>query len=686
MVRLDVIIHRNGCTSLQHPWVRSGLAAPVSCSLTIQSKHHVGAFQRLTKTQDISITNGLPTTFPHINLFVVLSHSFPHHTNKPRFTMAETAGVAATVFQFAALATSSLSTLKDLKKCIPKWHRNLSVKLEIEHFKFQEWCEVMGVQEIEPIVNGAAGWPQGSESPAVLITRFEEQLARVLRFDSDRIAALVIEDLKMMESALISARDTPAPAAQTPEPVAPGANGRTKSISRLFRSKETSPRPAPARSKPQKPSRITVGPGDKWSTLDKKSFLALVDQVNATNASLFSLLGDADRNKICRRVQASMLRSPLLQAKAIGDALPQEREIQTLAALRDELKREEGEEGLGDGELGTLRYMASAIPPARVLGVADFDAGLDDLMRRAARSVAAISGKAVLVEWSGYKDQDELGRLMRRGNLVGLLSGTAGLWRKFHTFCLKGVIVLDDEEGKRIGLVFDVQEGIGASLKATTLLGLLGSRSPFPVGQRFGMARGLAAAVHRLLSVGWLHKALRSDNLVLFDGPNEDKEVIQDAKVLSVKQEPKLYLMGWYSQSETSDLATNMARLSSHPELVSKDPSLSRIRYQERYDIYSFGLILLQIGLWKPLPDLFEECHDSQDELWQKIRGEYCDALVHTMGEIYWRATKRCLHNNFDRETRSSARESEKQSKKRKIPLSVAFERQVLSEFERCAA
>ncbi|KAK5654904.1 hypothetical protein OQA88_6660 [Cercophora sp. LCS_1] len=98
---------------------------------------------------------------------------------------------------------------------------------------------------------------------------------------------------------------------------------------------------------------------------------------------------------------------------------------------------------------------------------------------------------------------------------------------------------------------------------------------------------------------------------------------------------PELSLMGWYlsrpskpeeiphslSISTQGDkLTKEMIRLTSYPDSLATDQSSPRPRFKAEYDIYSFGLILLEIGLWRSLPYLRTKCK-SDDEFRDKVKG-----------------------------------------------------------------
>lgn len=212
-----------------------------------------------------------------------------------------------------------------------------------------------------------------------------------------------------------------------------------------------------------------------------------------------------------------------------------------------------------------------------------------------------------------------------------------------------------------------------------------------------------------LLSVNWLHKSIRSDNIVSFKESaqvNKVEENNQQSEPVNLELPaamtillPELYLLGWNlsrpdHDSEISEtmsismqgykLAKELVRLSSHPDLLHSSSTSPRAPFKAEYDIYSFGLVLLEIGLWKSLSFLRGRC-DSDDRFQRRMAREYCDQLLPLMGETYWRVTKRCVCNAFDRKFPTGLTMGEGDGEMEDQPLSIVFERQVVSELENCS-
>ncbi|RWA03487.1 hypothetical protein EKO27_g11618 [Xylaria grammica] len=237
-----------------------------------------------------------------------------------------------------------------------------------------------------------------------------------------------------------------------------------------------------------------------------------------------------------------------------------------------------------------------------------------------------------------------------------------------------------------------------------------------PVGERFAMASGLVLAIHNLHAARWLHKGIRSDNILCFRDTKDENANLpgkENTDGLPKKTEsgdniaipladnlplskppnplPPFHLLGWdlsrpdhpSELSESISISTlgfqtkrEMIRMYTHPDVFPINrQNGKRSRYHARWDIYSIGLILLEIGLWRTLESIRYSCK-SEDEFRLRVRTEYCDRLQAKMGLVYWRAVQRCLNDDFDLAD----------SGKEDYSLQVGFEKQVVFELEKCFA
>ena len=176
---------------------------------------------------------------------------------------------------------------------------------------------------------------------------------------------------------------------------------------------------------------------------------------------------------------------------------------------------------------------------------------------------------------------------------------------------------------------------------------LLSPEWPYPkpsLTQRIALARKLSSCLLYLHVVGWLHKGLRSDNILFF---------LHNLNRPDLK-EP--YLSGFeYSRPDTPSDTTSKPLLEKkweiyrHPDYQGESP-INKAR--KTYDIYSLGVILLEIAYWKPI-DLVMGISDLRNMDADGFKGtknrlldtepQFLDGIQAEVGDRYLTIVRRCL-------------------------------------------
>lgn len=210
-----------------------------------------------------------------------------------------------------------------------------------------------------------------------------------------------------------------------------------------------------------------------------------------------------------------------------------------------------------------------------------------------------------------------------------------------------------DEEGfSRLGLVFERPEGelIEKESPAISLRELLGcdsKRQPKPsLTDRRDLALAVSNCLLSLHLANWLHKSLRSDNVIFF----------RDVKGRIDYSKP--YISGFdFSRPARKDEPTEIASQDDIMHNLYRYPSIQssqvahRPGFKKSFDIYSLGVVLQEIGHWAPVetivqinierawrqPSIIEGVRDLL--LTEKTR----DELRGNMGSVYEMSTRRCI-------------------------------------------
>ncbi|TVY46158.1 hypothetical protein LOCC1_G003445 [Lachnellula occidentalis] len=213
-----------------------------------------------------------------------------------------------------------------------------------------------------------------------------------------------------------------------------------------------------------------------------------------------------------------------------------------------------------------------------------------------------------------------------------------------------------DSEGEeealdpRIGFVFEKpkDEGVSADTPPVSLFDLLSS-SPKPrVTDRIRLAHAIANCLLYLHSVNWLHKGLRSHNIVFFPAASKDKE--RGGKEVDYS---KPYLSGFdFARPARADEMTeipgdvpayNMYR---HPSTQGQGFG-PRESFRKSFDIYSLGVVLVELASWQTI-DRVLDLEVGRMRTGMKIRDTLLEKnrireVGSNMGEMYERATEKCL-------------------------------------------
>ncbi|MCJ1283330.1 hypothetical protein MMC26_002658 [Xylographa opegraphella] len=228
-----------------------------------------------------------------------------------------------------------------------------------------------------------------------------------------------------------------------------------------------------------------------------------------------------------------------------------------------------------------------------------------------------------------------------------------------HTLPLKGYLRQDITDGRRrYAFIYNFPKS-ASETTPTSLYELISSSEPsarlsLPV--RFLIAHTIATTIGTLHADGWVHKSIRSHNFIFFPSSGAS----------SGFTEP--YLIGFeYSRLETAETEATwdddaIKNLYRHPER--QGPPL--VTFTKRHDIYALGLVLLEIGLWRTLSDIWEDSRAKVQKrtgkvpaLNRRMNVEYFTEaakhnLSHTMGKAYAKAVLTCLELRPDEDNQET--------------------------------
>ena len=252
----------------------------------------------------------------------------------------------------------------------------------------------------------------------------------------------------------------------------------------------------------------------------------------------------------------------------------------------------------------------------------------------------------ILVEWKVYgrnldDDMEHEGSRSRIEVMFRRIQGLVALLQKpqssnFQVLDCLGAF--EDPEEPRFGVVYRFPDKHSTPFRLHYFLKGGGPKRLRPphIGQRFTLAKTVAACIQDVHLSGWVHKNLSSYNILFFTS----------AYQLSDEDYRMPYLVGFqYSREDETDAYT------SGPDTDRETREYQHPHYQEgltsfkrEFDYYSLGLVLLEIGFWECLSSVYKRQPTSSP--WER-RDEYirrCGRqLLERMGPIYSDVTMTCL-------------------------------------------
>lgn len=256
---------------------------------------------------------------------------------------------------------------------------------------------------------------------------------------------------------------------------------------------------------------------------------------------------------------------------------------------------------------------------------------------------------------TGAKDQDHQDDILKLGRLM--LYDEASY--RLNTMGCLGLF--KDSRRGRIGFIFRLPSPLEKPLahwdayEPYRLLDFLKDGThPFELGRRFDLAKTLVDNVIRLHTVGWLHKNIRSESILFFPQSLKKGErgyygpyfMGYDFIRIEIDRTPDDIHDKDSNRRHPSRLV-EIARGEDHcPDIYhhpDKRNSPGRV-YQYAYDIYSLGLLLIEIGLWQPLHRIVRgREHSEPHSLREYIIGKVDNELAAACGLIYTKVVRTFL-------------------------------------------
>ncbi|KAK3379348.1 prion-inhibition and propagation-domain-containing protein [Lasiosphaeria ovina] len=204
-----------------------------------------------------------------------------------------------------------------------------------------------------------------------------------------------------------------------------------------------------------------------------------------------------------------------------------------------------------------------------------------------------------------------------------------------------GGIVDQDEDSlnNRLGLVFErpQDDSLHTSMPPISLRELLQTTRKPRVTERIKLAHAISNCLLYLHAVNWLHKGLRSHNIVFF---RTAKGHVDYAKP---------YLSGFdFSRPAPADEMTEVPvdspeyNLYRHPFAQSTNP-VDRERFKRSFDIYSLGVLFVEMAHWKTVDVILGPGLNPLRVREKLLAENQIEELGACMGGVYEDAARKCI-------------------------------------------
>ena len=304
-------------------------------------------------------------------------------------------------------------------------------------------------------------------------------------------------------------------------------------------------------------------------------------------------------------------------------------------------------------------------------------------------------GKPVLLDYGFIQDADpetsRLPSLRRYEELCIALDQNSDETRSRYTGTMRLIGWFVDPHRPRYAFVYEVPGPASLSITSLdahnspqSLLSFLQhaantfTNNMPSLEDRFRLAFRLALSLLHIHAKGVSHRNINSSNVVFVD---VDRSTDANAMPWKDGAIRRPFLTSFDTSADDTHAAHQESFISSiyrHPMAESG----KRTAYKAAYDIYSFGLILLEVGLWMPIHQLWKTKYSHQT-FKARLQTIYSKKLAGKCGNRYMRVVEYCLSAaDARRQNQSSA--DQQPSERQQPKLQTDFYWNALKPLERC--
>jgi hypothetical protein len=535
--------------------------------------------------------------------------------------MAEAAALVISVSSVISIFQSCVHTYKALNNALGMQHavEGMDLELRIEEMKLRIWGRGRGICD-----------DINEETESVVVD--PDLRAVQLRHDDvlhiPGMRPLIYQTLKRMYEVLASCRQLaekyvgsktaiPATEVEQESASAPSSNGnlvaKTDKRSKFARLQDKF----------------------RWAARDRQVFREMLKELTSLNNGLGNLLPRDDTDALFRSLVSEIIHSnedlKTVIYASVGDS-----KVSTVLRLRQNnmtnlsesipLPPAETPAGVTDTETSQYLISISSFPDFEEPRVS-ITPGSNTPNFRSLHDYQPPTGpepesrrEKVLIEWRSRRAESEKSKISadelarRYGHIVCVLQQTAASSDEYRIlnclgFCRSYARLPDGSAYPIVGFVYRLPVNAASHAPPITLRKVIGdafasAELQIPnLEDRYHLARALATSLHQLHCAGWIHRKFSSYNILFFFDKANGK--------VNVKRP---YLCGWqYARpdgtdatmdklvSEGTTLAKGDLDMYVHPARLHRNEFTGVPRFRKSYDIYSLGVVLMEIAFWEPI-------------------------------------------------------------------------------------
>ncbi|RSM04489.1 hypothetical protein CEP52_006848 [Fusarium oligoseptatum] len=165
------------------------------------------------------------------------------------------------------------------------------------------------------------------------------------------------------------------------------------------------------------------------------------------------------------------------------------------------------------------------------------------------------------------------------------------------------------------------------------------------LGDKFRIAKAISSSLYHVHFHDWLHKNIRSDNVIFFANRGED-----GMKKATLVSGP--WLIGFnHGRQDRAHLLSDIPSAHEDEEIpLCQHPSYvyDKTRFEKNHDRYSLGIVLLEVAYWKPVQEMRKnEKSVNITQFRERLLSKYVPKVAEIMGDNYMKATEACLNGHF---------------------------------------